>query len=305
VNLEAAAEAYLGHLAVERGLSPLTIEAYARDLAEFVEEGGADVDAVDAPRVRRYIDAMERRGLSPASRSRSLSALSGFLAFLRREGLLAEDPMANLRRPARGRKVPYVLGVEQIAELIESPDDSPLGIRDRALLETLYAAGLRVSELVGLRVGDLHLESRVCTVQGKGRRERLAPLGAPAVAWLERYLGEVRPGWLRDPPAEHVFVSKRGSGLTRQAVWYRIRHYAQLAGIHSRITPHVLRHCFATHLLEGGADLRVVQEMLGHADIGTTEIYTHVSRERLRDVVERGHPRGDPRSRGQRRSRRT
>jgi integrase/recombinase XerD len=173
---------------------------------------------------------------------------------------------------------------------MHAPDDSLLGIRDRAMLEVLYAAGLRVSELVGLERSDLYLESRTCTVQGKGRRERVALLGEPAVAWLVRYLEEVRPRWAK--ASDRVFLSQRGAGLSRQAVWYRIRHYARKVQIHQKITPHVLRHSFATHLLEGGADLRAVQEMLGHADIGTTEIYTHVSRKRLHEVVERRHPRG-------------
>ena len=178
--------------------------------------------------------------------------------------------------------------------LIEAPDESPLGIRDRAILEILYAAGLRVSELTALRLSDLQLESRACRVQGKGRRERLALLGEPAVHWLSRYLEEVRPRWQRGSGDEHVFISRRGTKLTRQSVWYRVRHYGRRAGVVQELTPHVLRHSFATHLLEGGADLRAIQEMLGHADIGTTEIYTHVSRKRLHDLVESRHPRGGP-----------
>ena len=179
-----------------------------------------------------------------------------------------------------------------VTALLEAPDESPLGLRDRALLETLYAAGLRVSELAGLRVSELALEARACRVTGKGRRQRLAPLGDIAVHWLERWLREVRPRFVEKSGSDHVFVSPRGDALTRQAIWYRVRYWGRVAALSGPLTPHALRHSFATHLLEGGADLRAVQEMLGHADVGTTEVYTHVSRERLAALVESRHPRG-------------
>jgi integrase/recombinase XerD len=293
LTLDQAIDGWLAHLAVERGLAQATIDAYARDLAELARSAGnARVRSIDAALLRAHVHRLERRGLSAGTRARALSAIGGLLAWLRREGALQADPLADIERPRRRRPLPRVLSVAEAARLVESPDDSDVGVRDRAMLELLYAGGLRVSELAGLRVADLLLESRACRVFGKGRRERLAPLGEPAVAWLERWLGEVRPRWLRDALEPHVFVTRRGGGLTRQAVWYRIRHWARVAGIAQRITPHVLRHSFATHLLEGGADLRAVQEMLGHADIGTTEIYTHVSRERLGSLVESRHPRG-------------
>ena len=296
MRLDAAIEAFRTHLAVERGLAPSTVAAYARDLAALAETtDGCEVSAIDAAALRGHLARLEARGNAGATRARALSAIAQLLAFLRAEGLLANDPVAELERPKRGRRVPRVLGAEQVVALIEAPDDSPLGIRDRAMLETLYAAGLRVSELTGMRVGDLQLESRYCSVFGKGRRERLAPLGDPAVACLRRWLEDVRPAWVAGKTSDTVFVSRRGASLTRQAVWYRIRHWARQSGAVGHITPHVLRHSFATHLLEGGADLRVVQEMLGHADIGTTEIYTHVSRERLHALVESRHPRGGKR----------
>jgi integrase/recombinase XerD len=188
-----------------------------------------------------------------------------------------------------------VLSGAEVEALLAAPHDSPLGLRDRAMLETLYAAGLRVSELTGLSLAQLDLGSRACLVEGKGRRQRLALLGEPCAAALRRYLEEVRPRWSRREgrgASDAVFLSPRGHGLSRQAVWYRVRHHARLAGVRTPLSPHGLRHSFATHLLEGGADLRSVQEMLGHADIATTEIYTHVSRKRLREVVERAHPRG-------------
>ena len=291
--VDSAIEAFLAHLAVERGLSPATVEAYGRDLGVFAQSvGEREVNGIRASDLRRHFARLEARGNAASTRARAQSAIAQLLAFLRGEGLLAADPLAELARPRRGRRIPRVLSRREVTALIEAPDDSPLGLRDRALLEILYAAGLRVSELVTLRLSDLHLESRSFTVQGKGRRERLALLGEPAVHWLSRYLQEVRPRWAKDDKGERVFVSQRSASLSRQAIWYRIRHYGRQAGITQMITPHVLRHSFATHLLEGGADLRAVQEMLGHADIGTTEIYTHVSRKRLHDLIESRHPRG-------------
>ena len=293
MRLDAAIDAFLAHLAVERGLSPATVEAYGRDLASFADSvGGGVIESVSASSLRGHLDALEARGCAASTRSRALSAISGLFAYLRSEGRLDTDPLGDVSRPKRARRVPKVLSLAEVTALVEVPDESSLGIRDRAILEVLYAAGLRVSELTSLRLADLHLDSHCCTVQGKGRRERLALLGEPAVRWLSRYLEEVRPRWVRGTGPPEVFVSRRRAALTRQAVWYRIRHYGQLLGIAHKLTPHVLRHSFATHLLEGGADLRSVQEMLGHADIGTTEIYTHVSRARLRELVERRHPRG-------------
>ncbi len=293
MKLDAAIEAFLSHLAVERGLAAATVEAYGRDLAALSANApGQSTDSLDAALLRRHLDRMEAGGLGAGTRSRALSAISQLLVFLRAEGVLERDPLADVHRPRSGRRVPRVLGVGEVTRLIEAPDETPLGIRDRAMFEVLYAGGLRVSELAGLRLEDLRLEAPTCSVFGKGRRQRLAPLGEPAVAWLGRWLEEVRPLWVKDPSVVAVFVSRRGGPITRQAIWYRIRHHSRQAGIEQRITPHMLRHSFATHLLEGGADLRLVQEMLGHADIGTTEIYTHVSRERLHSMVERSHPRG-------------
>lgn len=293
MKLDVAIDALLTHLAVERGLSPATVEAYGRDLARLAETvGDVPVDRIDTASLRRHLRALEARGCAASTRSRALSAISRLFTYLRSEGRLEADPLANLSRPKRARRVPKVLSLEEVTALVEAPDDTPLGLRDRAMLEVLYAAGLRVSELTSLRLADLRLEGRCCVVQGKGRRERLALLGEPAVAHLTRYLNDVRPRWVRGAGPEEVFVSRRGTSLTRQAVWYRIRGYGRALGIVHKLSPHVLRHSFATHLLEGGADLRAVQEMLGHADIGTTEIYTHVSRARLRELVERRHPRG-------------
>jgi integrase/recombinase XerD len=293
VRLDTGIDLYLAYLAVERGLAASTVEAYGRDLCAFAESvQGERVENLSTADIRSHLERLERSGQGPSTRARALSALSGLLAYLRSSGELESDLLAEVERPRLGRRVPRVLGPDEVVRLIEAPDQSPVGIRDRAMLEVLYAAGLRVSELTGLLLGELEIEARVCRVMGKGRKQRLAPLGDAAAHWVERYLAEVRPRWARDLRVQQVFLSRRGRGLSRQAVWYRIRHWARIAGIEREITPHVLRHSFATHLLDGGADLRAVQEMLGHADIGTTEIYTHVSRERLHELIETRHPRG-------------
>ncbi len=297
MKLDAAIDAFLAHLAVERGLAQATIEAYGRDLAGLAETlGQIEVAAIDAQRLRAHVDRLAKRGLAGSTRARALSAIARLLAWLRAERVIAADPLADLDRPKQSRKIPQVLSVDEVVALVRATDESDVGIRDRALLELLYAAGLRVSEATGLRLADLALASRSLTVLGKGRRQRLALVGEPAVAALERYLAEVRPRWVRDADVPEVFVSARGTRMTRQAVWYRLRAYGLATGVAHKLTPHVLRHSFATHLLEGGADLRIVQEMLGHADIGTTEIYTHVSQKRLHELVNARHPRGDARS---------
>jgi len=294
MTLDAAIEAFLHHLAVERGLSAATIAAYGRDLARFVAAcSDRSVASVDADGIRAHLGELQSQGISPASRARALSALNQLFRFLRSEGVLQGDPLGEVARPKLRRGTPDVLGQAQVDALLRAPDESRVGLRDRAMLETLYAAGLRVSELVGMDLTSLDFEARACRVEGKGRRQRMAPLGEAAVSALTRYLLEVRPHWLRRGGEPALFLSARGVRLTRQAVWYRVRYHARAAGIRTRLSPHGLRHSFATHLLEGGADLRSVQEMLGHADIGTTEIYTHVSRERLRALVDRAHPRGD------------
>ena len=294
MKLDLAIDAFLAHLAVERGLSQATVEAYGRDLAALAATlGDVSVGAIDAAALRRHVERLAKRGLAGSTRARSLSAISRLLAWLRAERLLATDPLADLERPKRSRRMPKVLSAEEVLALVREPDESDIGIRDRAILELLYAAGLRVSEATSLRLDDLQLGSRSLTVFGKGRRQRLALVGEPAVAAIERYLAEVRPRWVRDADVPEVFLTARGGRMTRQAVWYRLRAYGLALGIAHKLTPHVLRHSFATHLLEGGADLRIVQEMLGHADIGTTEIYTHVSRRRLHELVNARHPRGD------------
>jgi integrase/recombinase XerD len=284
---------YLAALVVERGLAANSAAAYRSDLRRFGEWLAArDLDAlrVDRADLRRYVSDMRGRGLSARSTARALAALRGFYRFLLETGAIGHDPTLELETPKLLRGLPHFLSAEQVEALLAAPDvATPLGLRDRAMLETLYATGVRVSELVGLTLDGLRLDPGFVRVWGKGSKERIVPLGSEARAWLARYLETVRPK-LDRRLAEEVFLTARGRGMTRQAFWYVIKRHGRTAGI-AHLSPHVLRHSFATHLLEHGADLRAVQAMLGHADISTTEIYTHVTRERLRQMYDRAHPR--------------
>lgn len=299
-NLHGAIDAFLSHAAVERGLAPKTIEAYASDLARFaswLEDAGIEVPgSLGREHVIGFAQALEAEGLSARSRTRILIATRRWIRFLLATGELAIDPMEGIATPRFGQSLPKVLRPDETAALLEAAaPDTALGLRDRAMLEVLYGAGLRVTELVALPLGALDSRAGVLRVFGKGRRERLVPLGEPALAAIDAYLERGRPALLRagHPETDAMFLSRRGSAMTRQNFFSRLRRLAGIAGIPSdRISPHVLRHAFATDLLEGGADLRSVQAMLGHADLSTTQIYTHVSRARLRDVVETRHPRG-------------
>ncbi len=290
-------EAFLAFAAVERGLAPRTLEAYARDLRRFAEHLGRRGVAVlaDARRehVTGFVASLERQGLAARSRARSLVAVR---RLLRHAGAADPDPSAGVALPRFERRLPRVLRPDETARLLEAADPStPLGLRDRAMLEVLYGSGLRVGELVGLPLSGIDARAGVLRVRGKGGRERIVPLGAPGLAALGAWLRDGRPRLARKAghAVEAVFLSTRGSPMTRQNFFLRLRELAARAQIHpTRVSPHVLRHAFATDLLEGGADLRAVQAMLGHADLATTQIYTHVSRARLRETVDRRHPRG-------------
>jgi len=288
-------DAYLSHLKVERGLSANTLDAYARDLGRFLghlEREGRALDALDVGVVAGFLVAIAEEGLSGRSQARVLSALRGFFQFLLREKAIAADPGELVDAPRLTRPLPAVLSRDEVLALLAAPrGDKPNRVRDRAMLHTLYAAGLRVSELVGLGLGEVNLESGFLTAHGKGDKRRVVPIGDLARDSIAVYLREVRPRWAR--PAERaLFLTARGKPMTRQAFWLLIKRYAREAGIAKEISPHKLRHSFATHLLLGGADLRAVQTMLGHADIATTQIYTHVSGAHLARMVERYHPRG-------------
>jgi integrase/recombinase XerD len=286
---------YLDHLRVERGLCGRTLEAYASDLCRvlvLLQARGQDLASADAGGISAVLVQLSRAGLGARSQARLLSSVRGLFRHLREERLIDADPTELVLSPRVTRKLPSLLTRDETLALLHAPDlRSARGVRDAAMLHVMYAAGLRVSELVGLQVGDLDLRAGHLTVLGKGGKRRLVPLGRPACAALEHYLREVRGAWAR-PSERRVFLTARRNGLTRQAFWKLIKQYAAAAGIRKRMTPHMLRHSFATHLLQGGADLRAVQTMLGHADISTTQIYTHVTGDHLRAMHARCHPRG-------------
>lgn len=289
-------DAFADHLALERGLSDRTVSAYHRDLDRLLlyleEEGVGEPAAITSTLLRGYIYRLKDEGLAAASIRRALSSMRTYFHYLVAEGVIPSDPTEKLEAPRGWRRLPEVLPVETVVRLLEAPDqDHPLFWRDRSILETLYASGVRVSELVGMRLLDLDLREGVILVFGKGGKERLVPLGGIAVGAMERYLEGLRPRLDRGEGEGIVFLNHRGRPMTRVAVWQIVRGAAERAGIEGKLSPHTLRHSFATHLLEGGADLAVVQELLGHADISTTQIYTHVDRDYLRSVHREFHPR--------------
>ncbi len=283
-------------IALEQGLSPRTQDAYRRDLARFAEyataRGAAAPLDVTARMLREFVYHLKDLGLSPASIRRNVSAVRTYFRFLTGDGVVVRDPSERLETPKRWRTLPEVLTVEEVQRLLASPTlDDPLVFRDRALLELAYGAGLRVSEWITLGVRDVMLEEGLVRVFGKGSKERLVPIGRSAIGAVAIYLRELRPRLEKGEGKGMLFLNARGRPLTRMGAWKILRGHVERAGITRHVTPHTLRHSFATHLLEGGADLRAVQEMLGHADIATTQIYTHVDREYLRQVHRSYHPR--------------
>ncbi len=299
VLLGTEVDSYLDHLAAEKGLARNSLEAYGRDLRLLLEVMGdrqrrrpEDVERGD---MIAFLEVLEERGMAPSSRARTLSAVRGFFMFLVREGRLESSPVRDLRTGRRRRPIPKQLDTAEIEGLLAgSAGDEPLILRDRAMLELLYGCGLRVSELVSLTAAELHLEQGYLTVVGKGSKERAVPVGRPAQEALREYLDRGRPALDPFGRARTVFLSRDGRRLSRQGFWKRLRGLADAAGL-PRVSPHVLRHSFATHLLEGGADLRSVQLLLGHADITTTQIYTHVAAGRLSEVHRLHHPRASMR----------
>ncbi len=302
-DVDAAVDAFLTYATVERGLAPRTIEAYGHDLSRFAafmaKSGVERIREVRRDHVSGFAQALERAGLSARSRVRAQVAVRQLLRHAGQKDGRSDDPTEGLVSPRVALKLPRILRSDESLALIEAAgNDVPLGVRDRAMIEVLYGAGLRVSELVSLVLGAVDRRAGLVRVMGKGRKERIVPLGEPALESLGVYLEQSRPMLARTAPArvEEVFLSRRGTAMTRQNFFQRLRGIARRAGIPSdRVSPHVLRHAFATDLLEGGADLRAVQSMLGHSDLATTQIYTHVSRARLRSTVEARHPRGSGR----------
>jgi len=280
----------------ERGLSDNSLQSYRLDLVLLQEQlagCGKTLDAATREDLLTILADQIQQGKSPRTVSRYLSAWRQYYRWLVREGVIDSDPVALIESPKTGRGLPKALSEEQIESLLEAPDTgTPLGLRDRAMLELMYATGLRVSELVNLELVNLNLNQGVIRVTGKGRKERLVPIGDEAHDSLKVYLADGRPVLLKGAQTESVFVTTRKSGMTRQAFWYMVRRYATLCGISQKISPHMLRHSFATHLLNHGADLRVVQLLLGHSDLSTTQIYTHIAREGLKRMHEAHHPRG-------------
>ena len=289
-------ETFENFLSLEKGSSPRTREAYRRDVERLAEyaaiKGAADPTSLSPKLLRDFIYHLKDLGLSPASIRRNVSAIRTYFKFLLGEGALLKDPSERLETPKRWRSLPEVLTVAEIEKILTAPSlDEPMAFRDRALLELAYGAGLRVSEWITLPVRDVALDDGLVRVFGKGSKERLVPIGRRAIAAVAIYLRELRPKLERGGGKGILFLNARGTPLSRMGAWKILRHHVEQAGIKKHVSPHTLRHSFATHLLEGGADLRAVQEMLGHADISTTQIYTHVDREYLRSVHRQFHPR--------------
>ncbi len=288
---------YLNYLAVERGLSKNTLDAYGHDLArylEYLESEKVDcLEKITPAVVLRFLGSLKEGGLSARSRARSLAALRTFHKFLIREKLAKDNPTDQIVSPRSLVSLPKTLSTADVESLLSSPKgETPLALRDRAMLEIIYATGLRVSELVSLKLGDLQLDVGYLTAFGKRSKQRIVPLGEAAIEVLRQYMQDGRPSLDKQRGSQRLFLNRSGEGLTRQGFWKIIKRRALEAGIRQSITPHTMRHSFATHLLDNGADLRSVQAMLGHADISTTQIYTHVTRERLRQLHAQHHPRG-------------
>ncbi|MFH0797277.1 MAG: site-specific tyrosine recombinase XerD [Candidatus Omnitrophota bacterium] len=301
-------ESFLGYLLTERGLSQNTISAYQRDISKFytfLEKKGISVSGMTYPLFTSFLLEL-RETLSATSSARLVAAVSTYIKFLLQEGVLKEHPLPDLESPRLEKNLPRFLSRQEVERLLATPDSSPAGIRDRAILELLYATGMRVSELAKLKVSDVDLIENLARVKGKGNKERLVPFGEPAARAVKKYLDVVRPFQGREeltarlkashyegPKADDptLFLSRQKKGLSRQSVWKVIRKSARLAGISKKVYPHILRHSFATHLLEAGADIRLIQELLGHQSLATTQVYTHVDRTRLREIHQRYHPR--------------
>jgi integrase/recombinase XerD len=295
--VSAHVDEYLAHLRFERRLADLTLESYARDLVElsaFAAAAGQPLTGLSRQALEAWVRELMAEGRSPRSVARMVAAVRGFFRFLTVHGHLADNPAVDLEAPRAWKVLPKFLSIDEVDRLLQAPDVStPRGLRDRALIEVLYATGLRVTELVQLRPADLHLDAGYLTTTGKGRKQRIVPIGDEAAQWVRRYVAEARPALLGGRSSPRLFVNARGGGpgLTRVGFWKILKAYGKTLGLARQLSPHVLRHSFATHLLERGADLRAIQMMLGHADLSTTQIYTHVLDARMRAIYDRFHPR--------------
>jgi len=291
-SISAHLASFLDFCRIEKGLARTTVSAYHTDLERFASSLRPEDQLSSQAPVQRYVDSLYQAGMASRSIARHIATLRNFYAHLIEKGVLDADPTAHLQAPRQWQSLPKYLNKKQIDDLLAACDGSrPQGLRDRAMLEFLYATGLRVSELCNVRISELEMNMGVVRVIGKGKKHRIVPVGKSALAAVERYLGNGRPGLLKGRASPYLFVTNRGGAMTRQGFWMLLGAHGKKAGIFHNLTPHVLRHTFATHLLEGGADLRSLQSMLGHADISTTQIYTHVVRSRLRKTVDEHHPR--------------
>ncbi|HHU30693.1 MAG: site-specific tyrosine recombinase XerD [Bacillota bacterium] len=287
---------FISYLSVEKGLAANTLEAYNRDLQAFAaflkSRGITAFESVKRNEITAYLRSLQKKGRAATTLSRNLASIRSLYNFIFLEKRIDENPTADLESPKIEKKLPRVLSTREVELLLEQPDCSQLGgIRDKAMLELIYATGIRVSELMSLDLADVNLDAGFLRCLGKGSKERIIPLGSVAVRWVDEYLQKCRPKLIRYSGEKALFLNQHGKRLTRQGFWKILKKYATKAGISKEITPHTIRHSFATHLLENGADLRSVQEMLGHADISTTQIYTQITKHRLRDVYEKAHPR--------------
>jgi integrase/recombinase XerD len=294
---DALIDQFLNYLVVEKGLSKKTLDAYSRDIIryrDFLSENKINrFSEEDTPLLLQHLILLRKSGLGARSRARHLVSIRGLYRFLVEEKILRHDPARLIDLPKVSLKLPHVLSIQEIELLLEAPDaKKTTGVRDAAMLELLYAAGLRVSELVNVKIQDVNLEAGFVRIFGKGSKERIVPIGQHAKEKINFYLKSARPIYLRQSPSPYLFVARAGRPMTRQGFWKLLRRYAMQTGLHKKISPHSFRHSFATHLLQGGADLRAVQIMLGHVDISTTQIYTHVTRDRLKQLHQKFHPRG-------------
>lgn len=294
--MESYVNEFINYLAVERGLAQNTLESYGRDLRQFntfLQNSQLDfIRNSNRDTILSYLNSLQVKGRAVSTISRNLAAIKSFYQYLVREHHIEKDPAVNLESPKLEKKLPKILTITEVEELLKQPNSfQPTGLRDKAMLELLYATGIRVSELISLNISDVNLDMGYIKCYGKGAKERIVPLGSIAAKCVQEYIGKGRPKLVRTYEEPSLFVNHHGNRLTRQGFWKIIKKYALEANITKEITPHTLRHSFATHLLENGADLRSVQEMLGHADISTTQIYTHVTKNRLKEVYDKTHPR--------------
>jgi integrase/recombinase XerD len=286
-------ERFLNYLTVEKGLSANTLEAYRRDILKFkrhLKKTGKKITKFKRSDLTSFLDSLRNSGNQATTLARTISTLRGFCKFMLMEGIMKEDPIENLSTPKGWKRIPRILGIEDVSILLKKPGGKKLSLRDKAILEIMYSSGLRASEVINIRMGDINFEAGFITVRGKGSKERVVPVNEMALDTIKKYIEESRPELLKRKTSHFLFLAKGGKPMTRQRLWQLIKTYSKELSI--KISPHTLRHCFASHLLDGGADLRALQKMLGHTDISTTQIYTKVTPERLRRIHKEHHPRG-------------